>query len=290
MAVETGQGRQSGAALSTPPLKKRLKRQLRRVPLILETKRALRGLAHVGFRHKCNCCGWRLRAFVERGEFLGTSHDGYCPRCNAKARHRGLWLFLNEQGLLANDRIRLLHVAPWPKIAGLLSALENVEHVGVDIRPSPGVTMIGDVTSLPIEDKSFDAIVCVHVLEHVEDDKKAISELHRVLKPDGWAVISVPMRMDRPTFEDPTITDPKDRERFFGESIHVRYYGTDFGLRLEAGGFEPRFHMGTDVDREIRRLYGLRDNENIFFCTKKVPAVETWREENSGRGHIRHTS
>jgi SAM-dependent methyltransferase len=256
------------AALKVGLPGKWLKRQLKQVPLIVEARLLLRGLAHVGFRHRCNCCGWRLRAFVERDQFFGASHDGYCPRCDAKARHRGLWLFLKNNGLLSSSRLRLLHVGPWPKIASLVSALENVEYVGVDILPLPHVTMIADITSLPVEDASFDALICVHVLEHVVDDRTAISEFNRILKPGGWALISVPMRTDRPTFEDPAVTEPKDRKRVFGEAGHVRYYGTDFVRRLEAAGFHARLHRDIDVEASIRQLHGLRETENMFFCTR----------------------
>lgn len=222
----------------------------------------------MGFRYQCNCCGWRLRAFVERGSFFGNSHDAYCPRCNAKARHRGLWLFLAQSGLLGTNRTRLLHVAPWPKIAELIKRLSNVEYVSVDLTSSEHVTIQADITSLPMTDDSFDAAICIHVLEHVPDDRSAISELHRVLKPGGWALVSVPIRMDQPTFEDSSITDPNERKRFFGERVHVRYYGYDFADRLEQAGFKPTVHKGVDFTEDQRYLHGLRDDEDIYVCRK----------------------
>jgi SAM-dependent methyltransferase len=248
-----------------------LRRQLRQIPAVVEARLVLRGLAHVGRRYTCNCCGWRLRAFVERNQFFGACHDGYCPRCDAKARHRGLWLFLTNNGLLTDSSVRLLDIGPWPKIAALLSGLDNVSYVGLDIRRLPHVTLVADITSLGVEDAAFDALVCVHVLEHVMEDGAAIREFHRVLKPGAWAIISVPLRLDRPTFEDPTITDREDRKRFFGEATHVRYYGTDLLQRLEAAGFEVRLHRADDVAESLRRLHGLRDNEHIVFCTRRVP-------------------
>ena len=72
--------------------------------------------------------------------------------------------------------------------------------------------------------RSFDVLFCSHVLEHVRDDRKAMSEMFRVLKPGGWAVIQVPIATHR-TIEDPSITDPRERERLYCQSDHVRLYG-----------------------------------------------------------------
>jgi len=247
-----------------------LKRKLKRIPFIVGVRLTLRGLAHTGFRYRCNCCGWKLRAFVESGQFFGASKNGYCPRCDAKARHRRLWLFLNKRGLLSGSRLRLLHVGPWPKIASLLSGLDNVDYVGVDIQWMPGVTTLADIRSLPFDDASFDALICVHVLEHVVDDRRALSEFRRILKPGAWAVISVPMRLDQPTLEDPTVTDPKDRKRVFGEEGHVRLYGNDLDRRLEASGFAARFHPGNEVEPRLAGFHGLRDTDHMFFCTRRA--------------------
>jgi SAM-dependent methyltransferase len=147
--------------------------------------------------------------------------------------------------------------------------MANIEFVGLDLEQAgPQVTKIGDVACLPMESDQFDAVICTHVLEHVEKDRQAISELHRVLKPGGWAIISAPLRLDQPTHEDPEITDPEDRARIFGECGHVRFYGTDFVDRLESAGFEVALDLARQVPDDIQRKYGLRDDENIFHCYK----------------------
>ncbi len=108
----------------------------------------------------------------------------------------------------------------------------------------------------------------MHVLEHVKNDRDAISELFRVLKPGAWAIVSVPLLLDEVTREDPAVTSPEDRKRLFGEASHVRYYGTDFIDRLRAAGFEVRLDPGRSVSADARAQFGLRDDENIFHCTK----------------------
>jgi len=147
--------------------------------------------------------------------------------------------------------------------------MPDIEFVGLDLEQAgPQVTQIGDVACLPMESGKFDAVICTHVLEHVEQDRQAISELHRVLKPGGWAIISAPLRLDQPTHENPEITDPEERARVFGERGHVRYYGTDFIDRIESAGFQVTLDLASQVPDEIRYKYGLRDDENIFHCYK----------------------
>ncbi len=125
-----------------------------------------------------------------------------------------------------------------------------------------------DLPAAPLPSSVFDAVLCIHVLEHIPEDRAAIHELFRVLKPGGWAGISVPIRLDQETYEDPTITSPEERERAFGETVHVRYYGYDFVDRLQEAGFSVKFYPGKEVDPPSRQKYGLRDDENIFYCTK----------------------
>ncbi|EID14766.1 type 11 methyltransferase [Mycolicibacterium phlei RIVM601174] len=93
-----------------------------------------------------------------------------------------------------------------------------------------------DITDIEFEDNFFDVIYCSHVLEHVQDDRKAMREFHRVLKPAGWAVLQVPITANE-TFEDPSVTDPVERLRLFGQEDHVRRYGPDYKERLSGAGF-----------------------------------------------------
>jgi SAM-dependent methyltransferase len=127
-----------------------------------------------------------------------------------------------------------------------------------------------DVTSIQYPDDCFDVIYCSHVLEHVPDDRAAIRELYRVLKPGGWAILQVPISADA-TFEDPTVTDPDARERLFGQDDHVRRYGPDYADRLAAAGFlvsVDGFVRELD-DREITH-FGLERSEDVYFCRKEI--------------------
>ncbi|MCP3919753.1 MAG: methyltransferase domain-containing protein [bacterium] len=210
-----------------------------------------------------------MRGFVGRWGALVPNSDGYCPRCNSKARHRRIWLYLEEHTDVLVEDLCVLEVAPWWALARRLQRQPNVRYVGLDQRRTgPQVTLIGDARSIPLESSTVDALLCVHVLEHVVEDQRAIAELFRVLRPGGWAVVSVPLRLDRMTDEDPLVTDPDERGRRFGERGHVRFYGIDLTERLEASGFGVRLHRASEVPETVRRECGLREDENVFHCTK----------------------
>jgi SAM-dependent methyltransferase len=117
-------------------------------------------------------------------------------------------------------------------------------------------------------DSSFDAVLCNHVLEHIPDDRAAISESHRVLRRGGWAIVMTPILVER-TYEDLTITDPAERRRRFGQEDHVRRYGWDYIGRLEDSGFAVEVIRG--YSRDEIRWYGLNNREGfvepLFLAT-----------------------
>jgi len=139
-----------------------------------------------------------------------------CPGCSSLERHRLLWFYLTKELNILTSDIKLLNVSPDYAIQTQLRSLTNVDYTSVDL-DSPLAMHNEDLTKLSFKDNSFDAILCYHVLEHIEDDKRAISELYRVLKPGGWAIPQSPIDNDREkTYEDHTITSPAERKKAFG--------------------------------------------------------------------------
>jgi len=189
-------------------------------------------------------------------------------------RHRLLWLYFKNRTNLFTDRLWLLHFAPEQVFEKAFKSLNNLDYLTADLY-SDSVMVKMDIMNITYEDNSFDAIICSHVLEHVTDDRKAMREMFRVLKPGGWAIVMVPISGDV-TFEDPSIVTHEDRERFFGQWNHVRFYGRDIEDRLESAGFDVK------VDGYVRELgrskisrYGLLESEDIYFCVKPlVKAIE----------------
>ena len=112
-------------------------------------------------------------------------------------------------------------------------------------------------------------IYCSHVLEYVQDDRKAMREFHRVLKRDGWVILMVPVEADK-TFEDPSIVDPSERKKIFGQEDHVRIYGTDFVDRLKEAGFKVKITSAADIldNSDLIRMALTSEKEKIYYCTK----------------------
>jgi len=164
----------------------------------------------------------------------------------------------------------MLHVAPEEAFRSRFSKNLGKGYLTADLyNPSAMVKM--DITDIQYPDETFDVIYCSHVLEHVPDDKKAMREFYRVLKPEGWAVLLVPI-LDGQTYEDPSITDPQERLKAFGQEDHVRKYGTDgvYLDRLKETGFHVEIIQPSDFldDKQIEKM-GITDAaQDIYYCTK----------------------
>jgi predicted SAM-dependent methyltransferase len=123
-----------------------------------------------------------------------------------------------------------------------------------------------DVQHIPMETRSIDVVICNHLLEHVVNDRLALKELHRILKPGGWGIMLVPEDRSRATtFEDDTITDPAERTRLFGQYDHRRVYGRDYDDRLRRAGFEVERIAATElVTAAEHRLYAIGGDDLVI--------------------------
>ena len=120
-------------------------------------------------------------------------------------------------------------ITPEPNLSSWLRSKVKLEYVLADLRSRNDVDLNIDLTKIPFPKSTFDAIICNHVLEHISNDRIAMAELFRVLKPNGWAMLQVPISFHlAATYEDFSITDPMDRERAFGQIDHVRIYAMDY--------------------------------------------------------------
>lgn len=140
------------------------------------------------------------------------------------------------------------------------------KYITADIE-SPLAKVKMDIHQIPFSENIFDVVICNHVLEHVQDDIKAMSEIRRVLKPGGWAIMQVPFFSPVPdvTFEDTTITDPQEREKFFGQNDHVRMFGKDYSKRIERAGLKA---VEDDFAKAQHEKYGLQRAEIIYIGVK----------------------
>lgn len=214
----------------------------------------------------CPCCGGRFSRFLDVGS---PRRAAACPRCDSRERQRLLHLYLHERTRLFSDPLRVLHVAPEDCLQPILRGLKNLDYLSADL--SPGAAMVTmDLMDIRFPDESFDVILCSHVLEHVPDDRRAMRELHRVLRPGGWAILQVPVDPSRATtLEDPAVTAPAERAQLFGQSDHVRVYGRDYAARLREAGFAVQVvPFAADLPPAVARASGLDEHEQIFHCGK----------------------
>lgn len=224
---------------------------------------SLRSALFRGERHECPLCGAHLSRFL----VLHRPFFRWCPVCHSLQRHRVSWLFIRQHILSVHPIRRMLHIAPEEALRLAFQRLPDIEYVSMDLYAAD-VLVRADVGWLPFASHTFDFIYCSHVLEHIPDDRAAMRELQRVLRPGGVALVLVPV-WDKPTFEDPVVTDPVERERLFGQFDHVRWYGFDIVDRLTDSGFAVQVIRAGDVAdvRAINR-FGLDQADVLFGCTK----------------------
>ena len=181
-----------------------------------------------------------------------------------------MWLYMTEKtNLFDGNQKKMLHVAPEPELSSLIQKADYINYLSADLF-APNAMVKMDITDIQYPDNTFDVIYCSHVLEHVQDDRKAMGEFCRVLKPGCWAILQVPITADT-TFEDPTVISPKERERLFGQHDHVRRYGPDYKDRLVEAGFSVTVDgFARELDNRTVRRFGLMRDEVVYFCRKQA--------------------
>ena len=241
-------------------MKRLFKWVLRRVPrpLLIRLSYLVRPVLAVwlrGNRYTDPIDGKSFRTFLPYG-YEAPRENVLSPSTLSLERHRLLWIYLKNETNFFSEALRVLHFAPEQAFFKRFRKLTNLEYTTTDLN-SPLADVKADICNLPFEEAQFDVILCNHVLEHIPDDRKALSELYRVMKPGGWGIFQVPQDRSREhTFADPTITNPDERRRIFGQYDHVRVYGRDYFDILREAGFRVRaidYTSGLD-DGEIERF------------------------------------
>jgi len=223
----------------------------------------------------CPFCGWQGEKFLLFGIGRWVQKSDRCPKCDSLQRHRLFYLYLKK--ILDKEKpLKVLHFAPEKILSKLFQSYGNIDYLSVDINPRKAMRK-EDITNLSFGDDSFDIVICLHVLEHIKDDIKAMREMHRVLKPSGFAVLQVPLSDNDKTFEDFSVTNPAEKERVFGHFDHVRIYGLDYKNRLKKAGFKVRLDkFAESLDkRDVRKFVlmpqngsHLKTEGHIYYCKK----------------------
>lgn len=189
-----------------------------------------------GSTYQCVLCEKKLRKFVQ-----DKYNHSICPNCGSINRVRRLWMLLKKEFLISE--IVVLDFSPSRALFRKLNSNTDIRYISTDISGDFLAKHKFDITQLDMKDEQIDLILCYHILEHVTDDLKAISELYRVLKPGGKVIIQTPFK-DGEIYEDFTITNPQERLKHFGQEDHVRVYSVN-GLenRIKQIGFETEIRM-----------------------------------------------
>ncbi len=235
--------------------------------LIRKIKKIAISPLYFGFRRYCPVCKKYSNKFLKAG--LTPREDALCFFCHSEERHRFVWLYMKKKtNLFNNGQKKMLHVAPEYCFKKRFRKLLGDSYITADLYDEK-VMIKMDITDIKIENNFFDFIYCSHVLEHVEDDRKALREFYRVLKVGGIALILVPITGEE-TYEDPFIVSPEERLTEFGQEDHVRRYGLDITKRIEESGFRVQIINVEDIATENEAVkMGLTVAAGeIFFCKK----------------------
>lgn len=243
-----------------------LRSGLRKVEL-----RAHRTLLRFPRRVRCPICGWTGVALAHSSK--PRKPNRMCPQCGSSERYRAMELFLRRRGSVAPGT-RLLEISPIGTVEPTATSL-GYAYTGVTLDfEDVSVDAYATLDALPFPSEMFDVVVCLHVLEHVLDDRGAVREMARVLRPGGEALVNVPWDPARTvTFEDQS-TDPGRNAELYGQHDHVRIYGADATARwIEAGVDVEEDRWVERFTPDVHRYAALEGNDDRFWIlTPRVSA------------------
>lgn len=237
-------------------------------------------------RKHCVVCGHTVGNFLPyRGgsrnlpplmrvlDVVGSDIDNFfCPRCGAHDRERHILMYLQAGGLMKGlaDKA-VLHFAPERRLAQLISAKRPARYLRCDLQPTSDDIRKMDMLAMDLEPYSFDLVIANHVLEHVADDYKALSEVRRVLKVGGYAILQTPFSAKlHGTWEDAGIADEVSRLQAYAQEDHVRLYGRDIFERFASSGLQSRVQTHAqllpDVDAGVQGV----NSQEPFFLFQRV--------------------
>ncbi|KOR30539.1 hypothetical protein TI04_05305 [Achromatium sp. WMS2] len=239
----------------------------------------------IGSHRVCAICNKRLGKFLPfRGgsywtpklmhvlECVGSDVDNFsCPWCKSHDRERHLYLYMRESGILHNlEGKRVLHFAPELQLANIIQKANPAAYIQCDLHPASSNITFADITCMPFPDESFDLLIANHVLEHVSNADKALSEIVRVLRAGGNAILQTPFsKVLTKTWEDPGINTEIQRFYTFGQEDHVRLFGIDIFETFTKHGLKSLVRSHDDLlSKFSSKIYGVNSHEPFFLFVK----------------------
>lgn len=242
-------------------------------PLLIRLSYIFKFFAPVLYRGnkvECPVCEKSFSKFLSYGSNVAHRENVLCPYDLTLERHRLMWLYLTRKTDFFSARpIKVLHIAPEQCFLPHFKKQKNLDYTTADL-VSPIADIHFDLHDIPLEDNQYDVVFCNHVMEHVDDPIRCMSELNRVMKPGGWAIMQVPQDMSRTeTYEDKSITSPEEREKHFWQKDHVRLFGKDYPSYLEKSGFKvDEFDLNTEFDATEVLKFRLMKKEILYIARK----------------------
>lgn len=228
------------------------------------------GVFYLGKNFEDPITGIKYRKLLPYGR-IKSRPNALAPHSMSLERHRLLWLYLKERTNFFTQEQKVLHIAPEYCFLKRFKKMKNLTYITADLI-SPWAEIKLDVQNMPFDDNQFDVIFCNHVLEHVTDDKQAMRELYRVMKPGGFGIFQVPIDCSiEHTLEDESINTPELRELHYGQRDHVRLYGSDYPNRLMDVGFivtADKFVL--NLPSNLAKRYALPADEIVYLCVKPL--------------------
>lgn len=212
--------------------------------------------------------------FMKQIEMIGSDTDNFgCIYCNAHDRERHLYMFFDKLNLWERFKdASIVHIAPERNLKTRIKELNPKSYVMGDLYPDTSQGMIKiDVTGMQFEDQSVDFFICNHVLEHVPEIEKAQSEIYRILKPGGMAVLQTPYsKLLKQNFYDVSINTDDQRRYFYGQEDHVRVFGEEqFLADLAETGFTLHVKKHDEhFDEKITRYHGVNKLEDLILVER----------------------
>ena len=244
---------------------------------------------YLGQRYECPVCNTRLAYFnrlpdcdIEQMENHGYVHSMFasetssllhfsCPACGASDRERLYALYFRQ---LSNaERLKFIDFAPSAALSTFLKSLPLIEYRSADLFSALADDKVDLMDLCIYSSNTIDAFLCSHILEHVSDDRKAIAELFRILKPGGWGIVMVPIQLTLgDILEDKSHTSEADRWKHYGQNDHLRMYSkSGFIGRLEEAGFHVA-QLGVDHFGTSKFLhYGITQRSVLYIAEKPKP-------------------
>lgn len=229
-----------------------------------------------GETNEFNDFGWDLPIFREK-KIIGGGHRiaVECPICKANDRMRWVDYVISKFTNIYKNKCVVLHIAPEKSIEDKIRQNYKCKYITGDIQEGVADCCV-NVEKMEFPDNYFDYIIINHVLEHVENERKAVGELSRCLKDGGTLIFSMPICLDQETFEDPNIVSITDRERYYGQMDHVRLYGNDVIKRFNDMGINAVELCVKNIlsKNKIKKLR-LSEEDRIYIAKIKKDFIDT---------------